>query len=213
MMTDPFSREDYSGRKLNSARDALLLGVDTALLRMHEVFADLSEAEYNWEPLSEAERQHDLPLPAERKRVWRVFQTERGYTYDYGDGDLNPPPFTTIAWLMNHIAVTAQMYLYCIKTGKPTGEELTWDDLPVHSTLPAMRDYAFRTLEETRAYLQSFPDSEAQTELNKLTPAPWGEMRPTFLNLWGGIIEHALQHAAQIAARKEDIRAKSPPTL
>jgi hypothetical protein len=209
MAADPFSQKDYSGRRLRSPRDVLLLGLDTALLRMREVFTDLSEAEYHWEPLSEAERQHDLPLPADRKRVWRVFQANRRYTYDYADGILNPPPFTTIAWLMNHIAITAQMYLYCIKTGKSAGDGLSWDDLPVHSTLAAMRDHASRTLEETKAYHLSFPASEIDEELNRFTPAPWGELRPTFLNLWGGIIEHALQHTAQIAMRKEHIRARS----
>ena len=56
-------------------------------------------------------------------------------------------------------------------------------------------------------YLLSLDEDSTDAELNNLTPAPWGEMRPTYLNLWGGIIEHALQHAMQIAVRKERIRA------
>jgi DinB superfamily len=209
MIIDPFSPKDYPARKLHSPRDVLLLGLDTASLRMHEAFTDLTEAEYNWEPLSETERLHDLRLPADKKRVWRVFQTRQGFVYDYAGGTLNPPPFTTIAWLMNHIAVTAQMYLSCIKTGKPAGEDLRWDDLPVHSTLATMCDYTFHVVEETKAHLRLLQETEVYDELNRFTPAPWGEMRPTFLNLWGGIIEHALQHTAQITVRKEQIRATS----
>jgi len=207
-LIDPFSPGDYQFRKILSARDALLLGVDTALLRASETCMDITEEEYNWEPLSESERLQDIGLSAETKRVWRVFRVGSTYVYDYAFRNADAPAFTTIAWIMNHIAQTADMYLYCIKTGQPAGEELTWDDLPVYSNLSAMRDYVFRALQTTRDYLLALEESEIYDHLNKLTPAPWGEMRPTFLNLWGGIIEHALQHTMQIAVRKERIRQR-----
>jgi hypothetical protein len=100
------------------------------------------------------------------------------------------------------------MYLYCIKTGKPAGEERRWDDIPVQPNLNAMRSYAFHVFGETKDYLLALEENRIYDELNRLTPAPWGEMRPTFLNLWGGIIEHALQHTMQIAVRKEYIRQR-----
>jgi len=207
-MTDPFSPQDYRFRKILSARDALLLGVDTALLRASEACLDITEEEYNWEPLSESERLQDIGLSAETKRVWRVFPLGGTYVYDYASRHADNPAFTTIAWIMNHVAQTAEMYLYCIKTGKPEGEAVTWDDLPVYSTLSAMRDYVFRALHAARDYLLALEESESYDPLNKLTPAPWGEMRPAFLNLWGGVIEHALQHSIQIAVRKERIRQR-----
>ena len=143
MSANPFSPDDYLKRQVLSPRDVLLLGVDSAVLRARETLMDLTDEEYNWEPLSEAERLHDIALSAETKRVWRVFQVNNVYTYDYADGNLDPPPFTTIAWIMNPIAQTADMYLYCIKTGKPVGEEKAWDDLPVYPNLSDMRDYIF----------------------------------------------------------------------
>jgi uncharacterized damage-inducible protein DinB len=203
---DPFSPEDYQSRRLRTSRDALTLGVDTALLRMQETFHDITEQEYNWEPLSGDDQSQDLLLPANEKRVWRVFEQNGIYSYDYSLEVRSPSPFTTIAWIMNHIAQTADMYLYCITTGKPEGAEKTWDDLPVYGRFSEMRDYAFRVFLETRAFLTSLDEEQSDYEVNKLTPAPWGEMRPTYLNIWGGIIEHGIQHAMQIAVRKEYIR-------
>jgi hypothetical protein len=69
-----------------------------------------------------------------------------------------------------------------------------------------MKRYIFEVLSEARAYLVSIPEEDVHRELNKPTPAPWGEMRPTYLNVWGGVAEHAIQHAMQIAARKDRIR-------
>jgi hypothetical protein len=203
MSTDPFSPQDYHSRKLVSARDALLLGADTALLRVRETVLDITAEEYNWEPLSDAERLQDIPLSAETKRVWRVFPVDGIYTYDYGDRRPDDPAFTTIAWIMNHIAQTAEMYLYCIRTGKAVGEEITWDDLPVYSTLGQMRDFVFHALQDTRDYLTALDGNQAHHELNRLTPL-LGKML-TYLSLWGSI-EHPLQHATSV--RKERIRQR-----
>ena len=100
------------------------------------------------------------------------------------------------------------MYLYCVKSGKAVGEEKTWDDLPVHSNFTQMRQYAFRLFHDVKDYLVGMDEHYVSYELNKFTPAPWGEMRPAYLNLWGGVIEHALQHTMQIAVRKEYIRER-----
>lgn len=184
----------------------LLLGLDSGESNMHEVLADITRQEYQWEPLPLSERSSDLCLPPERKKVWRVFPQEGKWVYDYTIERLSPPPFTTIAWIMNHVAQTAEMYLYCIKTGQPEGLEKHWEDLPVPASFDAMRDYLFRTLIEVRSFLVDIPTPQIDHQLTRLTPAPWGELRPTYINLWGGIAEHVLQHAMQIAARKDRIR-------
>ncbi len=191
---------------IKSARDVLVLGLDSAERNLREALADLTEAEYNWEPIPESERAADCLLPTERKRVWRVFEQGGVWTYDYALGEFHPSPFTTIAWLLNHVAQTADVYLYCIQSGKPEGVDRRWEDLPVPSTLEAMSRYAFEVLARVRAYLTSIPEQDVVAELNRPTPAPWGELRPTYLNLWGGVIEHTLVHAAQIAAWKDQIR-------
>jgi aminoglycoside 6-adenylyltransferase len=191
---------------VTSARDMLLLGLDSGERSLRESLADISGEEYHWEPIPSAEQASDLLLPPDRKRVWRVYQQAGVWMYDYTPEALHPPPFTTIAWIMNHIAQTADMYLYCIKTGKPEGIERRWDDLPIPPNCEAMKRYIFGELSEARAYLVSIPEEDVHRELNKPTPAPWGEMRPTYLNVWGGVAEHAIQHAMQIAARKDRIR-------
>jgi hypothetical protein len=82
MKPNPFSPQEYESRKLLSTFDALILGVDTALLRISETVIDITEGEYHWEPLTEAEQLHDIPLSAETKRVWRVYSVNGTYTYD-----------------------------------------------------------------------------------------------------------------------------------
>jgi len=191
---------------IRSARDVLLLGLESGRHSLLETIADVSDGEYEWEPLSIAEQVIDRRLPPQQKRVWRLFQQNGAWTYDYTPEPLDPCPFTTIAWIMNHVAQTADMYLYCLKTGKPEGLDRRWEDLPVPSSVGAMSSYIDRVLTEVREYLLSLPEGTAQSELNKPAPAPWGEMRPTYMNIWGGVIEHVIQHSIQIAARKDRIR-------
>ncbi len=42
--------------------------------------------------------------------------------------------------------------------------------------------------------------------ISGMKPAPWGVMRPTYKNIWGGIVGHTLEHASQISALKQRIR-------
>ncbi len=193
-------------KKVASARDVLLFGLEAGERHLREIIADISATEYYWEPLSPSAQAADRCLPPERKRVWRVFQIEERWTYDYTTEAVQPPPFTTIAWIMNHVAQTADMYLYCIKTGQAEGVERTWDDLPVFPHVAAVKQYLDETLAAVHNYLVAIPSRQINLELNKLTPAPWGELRPTYLNIWGGVIEHVIQHAVQLAARKDMIR-------
>jgi hypothetical protein len=199
-------KEDYQAIGVKSSRDVLLLGLDSGERSLRETLAGISNEEYHWEPIPASEQASDRLLPAHRKRVWRVFQQQGVWTYDYTAEKLNPSPFTTIAWIMNHIAQTADMYLYCIRTGKPEGVDRRWEDLPVPPNYVAMSCYIFDVLTEVREYLSSIPEEAIQDELNKSTPAPWGDMRPTTVNVWGGVVEHVIQHWMQIAARKDIIR-------
>jgi hypothetical protein len=104
------------------------------------------------------------------------------------------------------MAQTADMYLYCIQSGEAEGLERTWDELPVPANFASMCKYLDETLIAVQDYLTSIPEQPISDELNKLTPAPWGELRPTYANLWGGVIEHVMLHTMQISARKDYIR-------
>lgn len=206
MTNSPLPLAGYQTKELRSARDMLLFATESAMQRAEETLADITEAEYVWEPIPEAERSYDRELTADVKRIWRIFSANGRYYYDYAPRAADNPAFTTIAWIMTHTAVTGDMYLHCVKTGKATGEEITWEDLPVYDTLTETREHVFQCLRDTREFLANITDDQVNAVLHSLTPAPWGELRPTFLNLWGGIIEHTIQHMMQVAVRKERIR-------
>lgn len=193
-------------KKVMSSRDVLLLGLDSGESFIRAVLTGIRGEEYGWEPIPLSDRGADMLLLPERKKVWRVYQKEGKWTYDYVPDVLDPPPFTTIVWLMNHVAQTADMYLYCIKSGKPEGRDRSWDDLPVPPDQKVMRDYIYHALADVREYLVSIPAGRVNREMNRLAPAPWGEMRPAYMNIWGGVVEHVLHHAVQLAARKDRIR-------
>ncbi|MBL8120805.1 MAG: hypothetical protein JNJ78_25015, partial [Anaerolineae bacterium] len=59
-----FGADDYLTRKMETAQDMLLLGIDTAVVRANETLMDISEAEYGWDPLPAAERAADDVLEA-----------------------------------------------------------------------------------------------------------------------------------------------------
>jgi hypothetical protein len=188
--------------QVETARDMLIILLEAAKQRVNDALADISEIEFHWEPLGKAERRSDLEREPDNKKIWRVFKKGEVWVYDYTPKELADPPFTTIAWILNHIAHTGEMYLYCIQSGKPEGVERQWDDLPVCSRLEEVRQYLEQVFDDTGEYLRSIPESKIKHELNRSTPAPWGEMRPTYKNIWGGIIGHAIDHAAQINAIK-----------
>lgn len=120
--------------ELESLRDMLTVALATAAAHVIETIADMSDSEYHWEPLSGSERLTDLALTPDRKKVWRVYQHKGAWRYDYTREALHPSPFVTIAWIMNHVAQAGDMYLHCVKTGKPEGVDRNWDDLPVCGT-------------------------------------------------------------------------------
>ncbi len=191
---------------ISSARDVLLLALDDGERSLRKTLADITDEEYGWEPLPESERASDLLLPPRTKRVWRVFQQGGVWTYDYTPEELHPAPFTTIAWIMNHVAQSADMYLYCIESAKPEGVDRKWEDLPVPPNRYEMGRYIYAVLARARDYLLAIPEERVLLELNKPAPAPWGELRPVYRNIWGGIVEHVIQHEMQIGARKDRIR-------
>jgi hypothetical protein len=200
------SSQNIGKGKIKSARDMLLYGLESSRSRVIDTIADITEAEFHWETLSESERLADIGLKPDRKKVWRVYQKDSIWIYDYTPETLISPPFTTIAWIMNHIAQTGDMYLYCVKTGKPEGVDRSWDDLPVFPRHEQMSSYILQVLDDTRAYLDAITEDNIIAELNKLTPLPWGVMRPVYKNIWGGIITHTIEHAAQIAILMDRIR-------
>ena len=107
---------------------------------------------------------------------------------------------------MNHLAQTGDMYLYCVKTGKREGVDRKWDDLPVYSNRERMKQYIIQVLDDIGEYLGSISEGQIEAELNRPTPTPWGEKRPTYKNIWGGIIGHTIEHATQISIQKQRIR-------
>ena len=124
--------------------------LDSAEVESAKTLGDLSQDEFTWEPLEKEKRKSDISLPPEKKRVWRVFEKDSKWMCDYANGKFDPAPFITIHWIMNHVALAGIMYLHCIKTGKPEGMDLKWDDLPTFSILDQMSNYVYEMLAENR---------------------------------------------------------------
>jgi hypothetical protein len=76
--------------------DLLLDQLDEVYDRLRRRVADLTEVEYFWEPVPEC---------------WTVRRDGSGmWVNDYEEPDPDPPPFTTIAWRLAHIADCNVMY-------------------------------------------------------------------------------------------------------
>ncbi len=61
---------------IESARDLLLFELNSAERAICETTTDITDVEYNWEPVAISEQPADLLLPPECKRVWRIYSRE-----------------------------------------------------------------------------------------------------------------------------------------
>jgi hypothetical protein len=147
----------------------------------------LTDEEFSWEP-----------VPG----CWRVHQDEDGrWIVDYADPAPEPPPFTTIAWRLVHLAACKIMYHeYAFGLG-----QLTWDALDIpHTAADAMA-----WLEEGHARLRGALVSLNDADLEEMRPTNWGELWPTWRIFWA-MISHDLHHGAEIGCLRDLYRHMHP---
>jgi hypothetical protein len=145
---------------------------------------DLADEEFFWEP-----------VPG----CWTVRLAEEGrWIVDYAVPAPEPPPFTTIAWRLVHIAACKIMYHeYAFGSAK-----LTWDELSIpHTAIDAIA-----WLEEGHARLRAALDGLSDPDLAEMRLTNWGEPWPTWRIFWA-MTSHDLHHGAEIGCLRDLYRA------
>lgn len=168
-----------------SKRIALLVSeMDEAWQILCHRLEGLTEAEFFWEPVS---------------GCWSVHATDDGrWVMDYAEPDPDPPPFTTIAWRLLHIAACKIMYYeYAFGPGR-----LSWDELQ----LPHTAAQSIEWLEDGQSQLRSTLESLCDDDLDELRRTNWGDLWPTWDIFWTMIL-HDLHHGGEIGCLRDLYRS------
>ena len=158
----------------------LIAEMDEAWETLHRRLEGLTDEEFFWEP-----------VPG----CWTVHPGESGrWVVDYAIPDPDPPPLTTIAWRLVHIAACKIMYHeYAFGPG-----QLTWDELDYPHTAAD----AIAWLEEGHARLRAALDDLSDADLEEMRLTNWGESWPTWRIFWA-MISHDLHHGAEIGCLRD----------
>jgi len=144
----------------------------------------LTDTEFHWEP-----------IPG----CWTVHPDEGGrWISDYAIPDPDPPPFTTIAWRLIHVATCKVMYW---EHGFGPAK-LTWDTLEIPHTVAD----TMVMLKEGHTRLRRALDDLNDGDLEALRPTNWGDRWPTWRIFWV-MIAHDLEHGAEIGCLRHLYRA------
>ena len=168
------------------SRVDLLVGqLDEVYGRLRRRVADLTEVEYFWEP-----------VPG----CWTVRRDESGaWVNDYQEPDPDPPPFTTIAWRLAHIADCKVMYHeYAFGAGR-----LTFPDLEAPSTVAAV----MARLTEGQQLLRTDLAGLSDAALDDPVRTNWDEWWPAWKIFWT-MIDHDAHHGAEIGCLRDLYRSK-----
>jgi hypothetical protein len=164
--------------------ELLITQMDEVWERFRSRLEGLDDDEFFWEPVSDC---------------WTLRQADDGrWWIDYEDPAPDPPPFTTIAWRLVHVAACKLMYYeYAFGEGR-----LTWDGL----LIPHTAADAIAWLEEGRARLRHVLDTLTDADLDVPRATNWGEQWPTWRILWV-MIDHDAHHGAEIGTLRDLYRA------
>ncbi len=162
----------------------LLAELDEAWQSLLRRLEGLVDDEFFWEPVS---------------GCWTVRQDlEDRWIVDYAVPAPDPPPFTTIAWRMVHVAACKVMYFeYAFGPGK-----LTWDELEIPYTAAS----AVIWLEAGQARLRSALEGLTDADLEEMRPTNWGDQWPTWRIFWT-MASHDLHHGAEVGCLRDLYRA------
>jgi hypothetical protein len=151
----------------------------------------LDDDEYRWEPVEGC--WNVRPAPA----------SPGGWTIDYPEIHPDPPPFTTIAWRMHHIA---------------DGNTIYWE----HAFGPRTRRFGdLRPHGAVHDAVEHLVESQRPitVTLERLDDELLDELRPTHLGVaWPArrvlvvLIDEQLHHGAEIGVLRDLYRARSTPT-
>ena len=169
------------------ATSELLTDVFARIRRQGELaLEDLSDEEYFWQPVAgcwTVRRRSDPPHGG----------TTLGggeWVHDYAFEDPTPPPFTTIAWRLTHIAVGSGVLCDVAFDGVLSSSPLTADFPGTAAEAVALWRRNVQRLAAVAA--------RSDEALRERVPSPWGPPESVEAHLSGQIVEH-LHHLAEIA--------------
>ncbi|MFQ5811759.1 MAG: DinB family protein [Anaerolineae bacterium] len=156
----------------------------------------LTDEEFFWEP-----------VPG----CWTVHPSEDGrWVVDYADPAPEPPPFTSIAWRLVHVAACKVMYHeYAFGPGK-----LTWGELEIPHTAADAIAWLEEGHARLRAALDGLSDADPSTSrrgelvepsgqaLEEMRLTNWGDPWSTWRIFWT-MISHDLHHGAEIGCLRD----------
>jgi hypothetical protein len=167
----------------------LALQMDEAYGSLLGSIEGLTDEEFLWEP-----------VPG----CWTVrLDTRDRWTLDYAIPAPAPPPFTTIAWRLIHLATCKVMY-YEHAFGPA---ELTWDSLEIPHTFTD----STAMLKTGQQLLRNALDGLADADLEEERRTNWGDMWPTWRIFWV-MISHDLGHGAEIGCLRDLYRTMDRKT-
>ena len=177
--------EGYALRPARQTVELLKEAMEEGWATLRPRLAGLTDAEFFWKPVT---------------GCWTLHLAEDGrWIEDYEDHAPDPPPFTTIAWRIIHVAACKLMYYeYAFGPG-----QLTWDEL----VLPHTAADAIAWLEEHHAPLCAALDSLSDNDLDAMRLTNWGERWPTWRIFWV-MAAHDLHHGGEIGCLRDLYRAQ-----
>ena len=142
----------------------------------------LTDEEYRWEPVAEC---------------WNVRQSPEspsGWVVDYPEIHPTPPPFTTIAWRMTHIADGNSIYW---EHSFGPGQRNFWDLAPNGDSAGAI-EYLIASQAPITSSLAELDDEE----LDALRPTHFGNAWPT-RRILTVLITEQVHHGAEIGVLRD----------
>lgn len=163
------------------SRVALLLAQqDEVYQRVRRRLDGMTDEEYFWQP---------------RPGCWTVHPDAAGaWVADYAEPAPDPPPFTTIAWRLTHLADCKVMY----HEWAFGAQRLTFPDLPG----PASAGDALARLAEGQALLRADLVSLGDPDLDRPVATNWGEQWPAWRIFWT-MVDHDAWHGAEIGCLRD----------
>ena len=172
-----------------SATQLLAIQMDEAYRFVQDRVQDLTDEEFFCEPVPEC---------------WTVRPGADGRWHaDYAEPDPDPPPLTTIAWRLVHLAECKVMYHeYAFGPGR-----LIWPEIDsAHTAADAITE-----LERGQRLLVETLGGLTDVDLDAGRMTNWGEEWPTWKVLWT-MIDHDLHHGGEIGALRDLYRERTMTT-
>jgi hypothetical protein len=158
--------------------------------RLLSRLSGLTDEEYRWEPFS---------------NCWNVrpsSDSPSGWTVDYPEVHPTPPPFTTIAWRLLHIADGNTIYW---EHSFGPGLRNFWDLAP-HGDASGAIEYLTESQEPVTSSLAQLDDEE----LEVLHPTHFGNPWPA-IRIFAVLINEQVHHGAEIGVLRDLYRYRTAP--